>query len=434
MFAVGLGAPVNSLFAATTMAISVPTGIKIFNWLGTMWGGRLRFATPMLFSTAFLFQFLMGGLTGVMLAVVPFDWQVSDSYFVVAHFHYVLIGGLVFLFFAAIYYWFPKATGRMLDERLGRWHFWLFVVGFNVTMGILHFAGLGMPSGSTRSDWSRLGYHQPRRLSGGHPPGRRCPPARDQHRGVPSPRRARWRRPLGRVDPGVGDHVTPSGVQLRDSPGGAESAAPVGSQASGRPGLEVRVTPAGQAAPEWRLPSRGRAGMIALIVMESAFLGTFVVAYLFYIGKSLSGPTPRQVLDFPLLSTVCLLASSVTVAIAVRALRRGRLPLVVAWLLVTILLGAAFLAGTAVEWYGLIVRDGFTIGTNLFGTTFYSLVGFHAGHVTLGLLLLILVWIFAVFGAVRAEHTERVELMSWYWHFVDAVWIVVLTVVYIVSR
>jgi len=174
--------------------------------------------------------------------------------------------------------------------------------------------------------------------------------------------------------------------------------------------------------------------MIGLIVMESAFLGTFVVAYLFYIGKSLSGPTPRQVLGFPLLNTVCLLASSVTVAIAVRALRRGRRALFVAWLLLTILLGAEFLAGTAVEWYGLIVRDGLTIGTNLFGTTFYSLVGFHAGHVTLGLFLLILVWIFAVFGAVRAEHAERVELLSWYWHFVDAVWIVVLTAVYIVSR
>jgi cytochrome c oxidase subunit 1 len=146
MFTVGMGAPVNSLFAATSMAIAVPTGIKIFNWLGTMWGGRIVFATPMLFCTAFLFQFLAGGLTGIMLAVVPFDWQVSDSYFVVAHFHYVLIGGLVFNFFAAIYYWFPKATGRMLDERLGRWHFWLFAVGFNVTMGILHFAGiLGMP-------------------------------------------------------------------------------------------------------------------------------------------------------------------------------------------------------------------------------------------------------------------------------------------------
>jgi cytochrome c oxidase subunit 3 len=188
------------------------------------------------------------------------------------------------------------------------------------------------------------------------------------------------------------------------------------------------------AAATWRLPSRGRAGMVALLVMESAFLGTFVVAYLFYIGKSASGPTPRQVLEFPLLGTVCLLASSLTVALAVRALRGGRITLFGMWLLITIVLGAEFLTGTALEWYGLIVRQGFTIGTNLFGTTFYSLVGFHAGHVTLGLLLLSLVWVFTVFGAVRAEHAERVELLSWYWHFVDAVWVVVLTAVYIVSR
>ncbi len=173
--------------------------------------------------------------------------------------------------------------------------------------------------------------------------------------------------------------------------------------------------------------------MVALLVMESAFLGTFVVAYLFYIGKSLSGPTPGQVLEFPLLGTVCLLASSLTVALAVRALRGGRIT-PSRWLLVTILLGIEFLTGTALEWYGLIVRQGLTIGTNLFGTTFYSLVGFHAGHVTLGLLLMILVWIFTVFGAVRAEHAERMEILSWYWHFVDAVWIVVLTAVYIVSR
>ena len=146
MFAVGMGSPANTLFAATTMAIAVPTGIKIFNWLATMWGGRIVFATPMLFSVAFIFQFLVAGLTGVMLAVVPFTWQTTDSYFVVAHFHYTLIGGFVFLIFAGIYYWFPKVTGRMLDERLGRWHFWLFLVGFNVTMGILHLAGLlGMP-------------------------------------------------------------------------------------------------------------------------------------------------------------------------------------------------------------------------------------------------------------------------------------------------
>ena len=187
------------------------------------------------------------------------------------------------------------------------------------------------------------------------------------------------------------------------------------------------------AAP-WRPPSRGRVGMIGLLVMESAFLGTFVVAYLFYIGKSPSGPTPGQVLDFPLLGTICLLASSLTIALAVRGLRAGRRAVFGVWLLLTIILGAEFLTGTALEWYGLITRKGLTIGTNLFGTTFYSLVGFHAGHVTLGLLLLFAVWIFAVCGAVRTEHAERVELLSWYWHFVDAVWIVVLTAVYVVSR
>jgi cytochrome c oxidase subunit I len=146
MFVVGMGSTPNALFAASTMLVAVPTGVKIFNWLGTIYGGRLRFETPMLFCLAFLFQFLCAGLTGIMLAVAPFDWQLSDSYFVVAHFHFVLIGGLVFTIFAAIYYWFPKATGRMLSETLGRWHFWLFVIGFNLTFIPLHFAGvLGMP-------------------------------------------------------------------------------------------------------------------------------------------------------------------------------------------------------------------------------------------------------------------------------------------------
>jgi cytochrome c oxidase subunit 1 len=146
MFAVGMGAPLNSAFAASTMLIAVPTGIKIFNWVATMYGGRIRLATPMLFACAFLFQFLCAGLTGVMLAVVPFNWQVTDTYFVVAHFHYVLVGGLVFTIFGAIYYWFPKVTGRLLSERLGRWHFWLFVIGFNVTFLPMHWLGMiGMP-------------------------------------------------------------------------------------------------------------------------------------------------------------------------------------------------------------------------------------------------------------------------------------------------
>src|SRR5215470_4904838 len=145
MFAVGMGSPLNATFAASTMLVGVPTGVKIFNWIGTMYGGKIRFDTPMLFCCAFLFQFLCAGLTGIHLSVAPFNWQLTDSYFVVAHFHFVLIGGLIFTIFAAIYYWFPKATGRMLSERLGRWHFWLFVIGFNLTFVTMHVPGmLGM--------------------------------------------------------------------------------------------------------------------------------------------------------------------------------------------------------------------------------------------------------------------------------------------------
>jgi cytochrome c oxidase subunit 1 len=146
MFTIGMTSTGNTFFVISTMMISVPTGIKIFNWLGTMWGGKLRFDTPMLFSVAFLFQFLIAGLTGIMLGAAPFNWQLNDSYFVIAHFHFVLVGALVFMIFAAVYYWFPKATGRLLSERLGKWHFWLFLIGFHMTFDTMHIPGiLGMP-------------------------------------------------------------------------------------------------------------------------------------------------------------------------------------------------------------------------------------------------------------------------------------------------
>src|SRR5215470_17397661 len=146
MFTVGMSPAANGFFVVSTMAIAVPTGIKIFNWLATMWGGKIRFGTSMLFCTAFLFQFLIAGLTGVMQAAAPFDWQLSLSYFVVAHFHYVIVGAILFALFGAFYYWYPKVTGRMLSERLGKWHFWLFFVGFHLTFDVMHIPGLlGMP-------------------------------------------------------------------------------------------------------------------------------------------------------------------------------------------------------------------------------------------------------------------------------------------------
>jgi cytochrome c oxidase subunit 1 len=146
MFTVGMTAAGNTFFALSTMIVAIFTGIKVFNWLATMWGGNLRFATPMLFCTGFLFQFLVAGLTGVMLAVAPWDWQLHNSYFLIAHFHYVLVGSIAMCLFAGFYYWYPKATGRMLSEKLGKWHFWLFVIGFHTTFDTMHFVGLlGMP-------------------------------------------------------------------------------------------------------------------------------------------------------------------------------------------------------------------------------------------------------------------------------------------------
>ena len=146
MFTVGMNSYANGFFTITSMVVGIPTGIKIFNWLGTMWGGRIQFKTAMLFCIAFLFQFLIAGLTGIMLAAAPFDWQLSLSYFVVAHFHYVIVGGILFALFGAFYYWYPKMTGKMLSETLGKWHFWLFVLGFHMTFDVMHFPGLlGMP-------------------------------------------------------------------------------------------------------------------------------------------------------------------------------------------------------------------------------------------------------------------------------------------------
>jgi cytochrome c oxidase subunit III len=189
-------------------------------------------------------------------------------------------------------------------------------------------------------------------------------------------------------------------------------------------------------ASDWKLtlPYRGKVGVIALIVTESAFFSIFVVAYIFYIGKSLTGPYPKDVLSAPIVNTICLLSSSLTIVLAVRALRAGSIRTFSIWWFVTFALGVEFLAGTALEWHRLIYREGLTIGTNLFGTTYYSLVGLHALHVTIGLLLILLVMVFTLLGYMDRRHIERTDVLSWYWHFVDAVWIVVFTTVYVIGR
>jgi len=198
--------------------------------------------------------------------------------------------------------------------------------------------------------------------------------------------------------------------------------------------MSAVTTPFPERSLEWNLPYRGKVGMVGLIVAESAIFTIFVVAYLFYLGKSLSGPTPREVLETPIFFTVCLLSSSLTIHLACKELQRGhRISFRILWS-ITIVLGALFLFGTAREWHRLIYERGLTISTNLFGTTYYSLVGLHATHVTAGLIMLGIVLLFSLADRVGMEQSARIETLSMYWHFVDAVWVVVFTVVYLIGR
>ncbi len=184
----------------------------------------------------------------------------------------------------------------------------------------------------------------------------------------------------------------------------------------------------------WNLPNKGKVGMICLIIGESAIFAMFVLAYLFYIGKSQWGPQPKEVLEIPIVNTICLLSSSLTIWLSEQAVEHGHIRKFNAWLGVTILLGSIFLFGTGYEWYKLIYHDGLTLQTNLFGTTFYSLVGLHASHVVIGLIMLITLWLFGMTGHVTAKNSERIQTLALYWHFVDAVWVVVFAVVYVIGR
>jgi cytochrome c oxidase subunit III len=185
---------------------------------------------------------------------------------------------------------------------------------------------------------------------------------------------------------------------------------------------------------EWKLPDRGTVGIIFLIITETALFTMFVAVYLIYIGKSVTGPYPKDVLDIPVLATICLLSSSLTIVFAEHALKKNELGRFKLWWTLTILLGAYFLFSTGTEWRKLIYKDHLTISTNLFGSTFYSLVGLHASHVIVGLTFLSVVLAATLRGFTIQAQLRRVLFLSWYWHFVDAVWVVVFTVVYIIGR
>ena len=198
--------------------------------------------------------------------------------------------------------------------------------------------------------------------------------------------------------------------------------------------MSATTAPFPNATESWSLPSRGKVAMAGLIIAESAIFTIFVVAYLFYLGKSVTGPTPTEVLETPIFYTICLLSSSLTVHLAAKCLARGITFAFLGLCLLTIALGGLFLYGTAQEWHRLIYEHGLTVSTNLFGTTYYSLVGLHAFHVTAGLVMLVIVAAFGLIGRVGVKQSGDIEVLSMYWHFVDAVWVVVFTVVYVLGR
>ncbi|MBV9610889.1 MAG: heme-copper oxidase subunit III [Acidobacteriaceae bacterium] len=199
-------------------------------------------------------------------------------------------------------------------------------------------------------------------------------------------------------------------------------------------GTNVVATGALEMGREWKLPDRGVVGVVFLIITETALFTIFVATYLIYIGKSLTGPYPKDVLELPILASICLLSSSGTIVFAEHALKKGELGRFKLWWLLTILLGGYFLFSTGAEWRKLIYEDHLTISTNLFGSTFYSLVGLHASHVIVGLTFLSIVFVVTLRGFPIQSQLRRVLFLSWYWHFVDAVWVVVFTVVYIIGR
>ncbi|MCA9621674.1 MAG: cytochrome c oxidase subunit I, partial [Myxococcales bacterium] len=425
MFTVGLGHSADMFFAAGSMLIAVPTGVKIFNWIATMWGGSIRFTTAMMFATAFLVEFVVGGLSGVTFAVAPIDWQVTDSYYVVAHFHYVLFGGTAFAVMAAAYYWFPKMTGRLMSERLGRWHFWLMVVGFNATFFVQHFLGLlGMPRRVyTYGDhpfWGELNL---------------ISTAGAVLMGVATAvflANLLWSRRRGER---AGDNPWNgwSLEWLTSSPPPHHNFDEVPFIEGRRPLWDLR-----QASPRRkRRPEAPQAAIDANKVAASSFIaseaGFFLVLIIAYVTFNLfgdhgPGPSAASALDAKrtALFTVCLVASSVTLHLAERRLRGGDRHGAKRFVAITIALGLIFIGGQGGEYWGLL-RSGVTVSTNLFATTFFTLTGFHGLHVVVGMLALgivlgrIVAGDFAGRGESASKGSGLLESVGLYWHFVDVV-------------
>ncbi|MHB2016909.1 MAG: cytochrome c oxidase subunit I [Candidatus Xenobia bacterium] len=451
MFAVGLGFVPLIGFGASSMLIAVPTGVKIWNWLATIWGGKLRINTSMLFAVAFLMQFTIGGLSGVTFAIVPLDWQTTDTYYVVAHFHYVLFGGTLFAILAGLYYWFPKMSGRMLNERLGRWTFWMMVLGFNGTFFIQHALGLiGMPRRIfTYPDlpnwgwmnllstigafgmaaafllifinlWYSLRHGE---VAGDNPWdawtlewATSSPPPHHNFESIPE---VRSRRPLWDLKhPDQADYLHPEEA-------GQSDPALAGGEVKGWWGRFVTL-------------NKYVMFMALFIASEATFFTCLIIAYIYFhvnhfLGQS--GPTPHDALDInkAIVFTVFLLLSSGTFMLAERALAQGKRKMLLGWLSATCIMGAIFLCGQAWE-YVTLLRDGVAVSTNAFGTTFFTVTGLHGLHVLTGLIAILVSLGLAEHGWFKKTHSRTLTVIGMYWHFVDVVWILIFSMIYLWSR
>jgi cytochrome c oxidase subunit I len=428
MFTVGMGRPLDLFFAIASMLIAIPTGVKVLNWSTTMLGGRIRFQVPMLCCIAFLVHFLIAGLTGISHAIAALDWQTKNSYFLVAHFHFVAVGAIVFAVLGGLQFWFPKMSGRMMSESLGRWTFWLMVIGFNMTFIIQHFLGfLGMPrriytypelpnwgwmnmvstvgvffmsASALILVWNLAISFFRGKIAADNPWeawtlewATTSPPPHENFYALPP---IRSRRPLW-------------DIANRDRPD------PI----------------VGPDTADVTLPDHNKTGILAFIFSEAGFFGILILSYLYFYAHPQPGPGPHALdLKRTLLFSVCLFASSFTFWRSEIALRQERRRPMLGWLVFTVALGAVFLVGQVGEYWKLF-QSGVEVSTNLFATAFFTLTGFHGLHVFIGLIaLLIFLWL-AWKGDFASGHGSAFEAAGYYWHFVDVVWVFVLFTVYI---